>query len=217
MENARLGLRGPHIFGVANITAEPKSTQNEADIGTAGRLTASWVTAARAGAQQAYAALYRHYLPLVHGLLLARHPPSIADELCQDCFALAFQRLEQLRDPACFGPWIARIARHLRRPARIELPLDSIPEPQTQSGCPEQRSEALAMLEAVLALPLAYRETLLLRLVEGLSGAEIAAQTGLGADSVRVNLHRGLRLLRQRLALSSHGALTGQSVQEGRK
>lgn len=169
------------------------------------------MTAARAGAQQAYAALYRHYLPLVHGVLLARHPPAVADELCQECFALAFQRLGQLREPQSFGPWIARIARHLRRPAPIELPLDSIPEPQTQSGCPEQRSEALAVLEAVLTLPLAYRETLLLRLVEGLSGAEIAAQTGLGPDSVRVNLHRGLRLLRQRLALSSHGTLADES------
>lgn len=211
MENANHGPHGPHICGVASITAKPKPPHSEDDAGIARLNTAPWVAAARAGAQQAYAALYRHYLPLVHGLLLARHPPAIADELCQECFALAFQRLEQLRDPQCFGPWIARIARHLRRPTRTELPLDSIPEPATHSGCPEQRSEALAVLEAVLSLPLAYRETLLLRLVEGLSGAEIAAQTGLGADSVRVNLHRGLRLLRQRLALSSHGTLAGES------
>jgi RNA polymerase sigma-70 factor (ECF subfamily) len=46
---------------------------------------------------------------------------------------------------------------------------------------------------------MAYRETLSLRLVEGLSGPEIAVLTGLTPDSVRVNLHRGFALLRDRL------------------
>jgi RNA polymerase sigma-70 factor (ECF subfamily) len=48
-------------------------------------------------------------------------------------------------------------------------------------------------------LPEAYRETLLMRLVEGLTGPEIALRTGLTPDSVRVNLHRGMKLLRERL------------------
>jgi RNA polymerase sigma-70 factor (ECF subfamily) len=38
-----------------------------------------------------------------------------------------------------------------------------------------------------------------LRLVEGMTGPEIAARTGLTAASVRVNLHRGMKLLRERL------------------
>ncbi len=42
----------------------------------------------------------------------------------------------------------------------------------------------------------------MLRLVEGLGGAEIAALTGLGAGSVRVNLHRGMRLLRAALGIT---------------
>jgi RNA polymerase sigma-70 factor (ECF subfamily) len=61
---------------------------------------------------------------------------------------------------------------------------------------------------------MAYREPLLLRLVEGLSGAEIAAQTGLGADSVRVNLHRGLRKLRALLASESAGTPVTENGQE---
>jgi RNA polymerase sigma-70 factor (ECF subfamily) len=52
-------------------------------------------------------------------------------------------------------------------------------------------------------LPEAYRETLILRLVEGLTGPEIAEQTGLSAGSVRVNLHRGMKLLRERLGLAT--------------
>ena len=48
-------------------------------------------------------------------------------------------------------------------------------------------------------MPDAYRETLVLRLVEGMTGPEIAERTGLTAGSVRVHLHRGLKLLRERL------------------
>ena len=54
-------------------------------------------------------------------------------------------------------------------------------------------------LDAVKSLPEAYRETLVLRLVEGLSGPEIAERTGLTPASVRVNLHRGMKLLREKL------------------
>jgi RNA polymerase sigma-70 factor (ECF subfamily) len=55
------------------------------------------------------------------------------------------------------------------------------------------------VLEAVRQLPEAYRETLLMRLVEGMSGAEISERTGLTPGSVRVNLHRGMALLREKL------------------
>ena len=47
-------------------------------------------------------------------------------------------------------------------------------------------------------MPEAYRETLVLRLVEGMTGPEIADRTGLTPASVRVNLHRGLKQLRER-------------------
>jgi RNA polymerase sigma-70 factor (ECF subfamily) len=58
------------------------------------------------------------------------------------------------------------------------------------------------VLAALRALPEAYQETMILRLVEGLTGPEIAEQTGLSPGSVRVNLHRGMRLLRERLGIS---------------
>ena len=57
------------------------------------------------------------------------------------------------------------------------------------------------MLAIIQRLPESYRETLVLRLVEGMTGPEIAARTGLTAASVRVNLHRGMKLLRERLGL----------------
>jgi RNA polymerase sigma-70 factor (ECF subfamily) len=61
------------------------------------------------------------------------------------------------------------------------------------------RTEALLVLAAIRSLPEAYSETLTLRLVEGMTGPEIAARTGLTEGSVRVNLHRGMKRLRERL------------------
>ena len=60
-------------------------------------------------------------------------------------------------------------------------------------------AEAARALAAIRELPQAYRDTLMLRLVEGMSGAEIAERTGLTPGSVRVNLHRGMQLLRDAL------------------
>jgi RNA polymerase sigma-70 factor (ECF subfamily) len=62
-----------------------------------------------------------------------------------------------------------------------------------------ERLEAREALRAIGSLPEAYREVLLMRLVEGMDGPEIAAKTGLTPGSVRVNLHRGMALLRERL------------------
>ena len=55
------------------------------------------------------------------------------------------------------------------------------------------------ILDRIRSLPAAYRETLILRLVEGLTGPEIARQTGLTPESVRVNLCRGMKMLRRLL------------------
>ena len=55
------------------------------------------------------------------------------------------------------------------------------------------------MLERIQSLPEAYRETLIMRFVEGLTGPEIAELTGMTHGSIRVNLHRGMTLLRAAL------------------
>ena len=60
-------------------------------------------------------------------------------------------------------------------------------------------SRATEIIDLIRGLPEAYRETLVLRLVEGMTGPEIAGRTGLTPASVRVNLHRGMKLLREKL------------------
>lgn len=163
---------------------------------------AYWTGQARQGSQIAFENLYQRYLPLVHGILLGRFRPAIADELTQECFATAFSRLEQLREDEKFGAWLAAIARRVQpsEPTR-ESHDDGLADALSPDTTPEDRAEARHVLRTVSNLPEAYRETLMLRLVEGLSGAEIAALTGLTPESVRVNLHRGMERLRRVLKL----------------
>jgi RNA polymerase sigma-70 factor, ECF subfamily len=157
------------------------------------------VCAARAGDRTAFAELYHAYVRMVHGVLLARVPRTDVDDLVQEVFLTAMRRLESLREPAAFPGWLATIARnhaadHFRRRGTetVELP-DDLP------AAPDESQEARAILEVVRSMPAAYGETLILRLVEGMTGPEIAARTGLTEGSVRVNLHRGMKLLRARL------------------
>jgi RNA polymerase sigma-70 factor (ECF subfamily) len=161
---------------------------------------AALVTSARAGDREAFTRLYDMYAPLVHGVLLARVPYDEVSDLVQDVFLAAFRKLNHLRDAACFGAWVAMIARNRAADFyRRSRETEELHEGLSQgAGCEVEAAEAL---EIIRALPEAYRETLVLRLVEGMTGPEIAARTGLRPASVRVNLHRGMKLLRERLGL----------------
>ena len=159
---------------------------------------ASLVEAARAGDGAAFGRLYDRYARMVHGLLLASVPRGEVDDLVQDVFLKAFRSLDSLRDGAAFPGWLARIARNRAQDHhRSRVRTEELPE--ELAGPVPKDDEALAALQAIRALPQAYRETLTLRLVEGMTGPEIAARTGLTPDSVRVNLHRGMKLLKEKL------------------
>jgi RNA polymerase sigma-70 factor (ECF subfamily) len=160
---------------------------------------AALVAAAREGDRAAFGRLYARYAPMLHGLLLVRVPRDEVDDLVHDVFLQAMRRLGALRDPDAFGPWLAAIARnrardHHRRGRPTEALPDEVPAP---ARTPD--TDATAVLAAIRALPEAYRDTLVLRLVEGMTGPEIAERTGLTHGSVRVNLHRGMQMLREAL------------------
>ncbi len=158
----------------------------------------SLVEKAKAGDRAAFSQLYDQYARMVHGILLARVPRSEVDDLMQDVFLLAWRRVRELRDPQAFGGWLASIARNQatdyirREPKWAELDEGML---RQNPAVPE----AMAVLDTIRGLGEAYRETLVLRLVEGMTGPEIAERTGLTPDSVRVNLHRGMKLLREKL------------------
>ncbi len=173
------------------------------------RDVAAWATAARQGDAGAFERLHQAFAPMVHGLLLARLPLYEVDDVMQDVFVAAFRQIKTLREPAAFGGWLAAIARQraadfFRRSHRTE-PLDAASS--ATMAADEQlaaKLDARVVLSHIRQLPEAYAETLMLRLAEGMTGPEIAAATGMTPDSARVNLHRGLKLLRERLGISVH-------------
>lgn len=156
------------------------------------------VEAARAGDAGAFAELYRRFSRSVHAVLLGRLDAEEAREAAQEVFLTVHRKLADLQDPAAFGPWVHAIARNLavsrlrkRRARPVEEPMREMAAPPQTDGELRER-----VLETLRSLPEAYRETLMMRLVEGLTGPEIAEATGLAPASVRVNLHRGMELLR---------------------
>jgi len=158
------------------------------------------VRAAQSGDRDAFAELYARFAGFVHAILLARVPRDTAADLAQEVFLHAWTTIRSLREPAAFPGWIGTIARHRaldfvrRRPLETGLVND-----RTTDASPYLQYAASEALGAIRDLPEAYREPLLLRLVQGYSGREIASLCGLTEDSVRVNLHRGTKLLRERL------------------
>jgi RNA polymerase sigma-70 factor, ECF subfamily len=168
---------------------------------------AQLVEDARQGDRDAFGRLYDRYAGMVHGILLARVPLRDVDDLVHDVFLLALPRLHSLRDLARFGGWLAAIARnrandyHRRGVEEVELSDDTLKRPSgTPATLTSVDADAAAVLAAIRTLPETYREILLLRLVEGMTGPEIAARTGLTPGSVRVTLHRGMQQLRAKLA-----------------
>lgn len=182
------------------MTAQAKPSIAERSIETVP--DAALIEAVLAGNRDMFGRLYQLYAPLVHGVLLARLPRSEVDDMVQDIFLHAFRKLHTLRDTRAFGPWIAMIARnramdfHRRSHETIEL-TDDVRSADSSQASQTRAEEILAI---ICKLPDAYRETLVLRLVEGMTGPEIATRTGLTPASVRVNLHRGMKLLRAKLS-----------------
>jgi RNA polymerase sigma-70 factor, ECF subfamily len=150
--------------------------------------------------EQDFNDLYRNYGSLVHAVLLARLPRDEVQDVLQEVFLAAFKSLHTLREWDAAGAWLVRIARnhaanYYRSARRTEELTDTI------EAVPSSQTRASDVLRTIKSLPDAYRETLVLRLVEGMTGEEIARNTGMTPESVRVNLHRGMKKLREKLGL----------------
>jgi RNA polymerase sigma-70 factor (ECF subfamily) len=172
----------------------------------------SLVSAARNGDRTAFGGLYERYSRMVHGILLARVPPGEVNDLVQEVFLSALRQLHDLRDDSRFGAWLGTITRNRANDYyRKSIPENKLTEPmeedqvETRTTNHAAEQEATAILAVLRSLPEAYREPLILRLVEGMTGPEIAARTGLTHGSVRVNLCRGMQLLREKLGEGAPG------------
>ena len=159
---------------------------------------AALVQAAREGDRDAFAVLYERHKRFVNALLLAYAPPDDVPDLLQEVFLTAWTQLKNLRDTSAFPGWIGAIARNVGRMSvrsrreHVSLTADI----QSYETPPDAAIDASRALALISALPEHLREPLLMRLVEGMDGEEIAANLDMSHAAVRVNLHRGMKRLR---------------------
>ncbi len=173
------------------------------------------VRKARSGDRSAFEELVRRTSRLVFArLYLETGDRHRAEDLLQETLLIAFRSLSKLDDPRAFRTWLLTIAHNaltdaLRRdlrqkraaPSQAGLSAlahveDKSPPPDEQTAQSEMRAQVLAVLRS---LPEEYRLPLTLRDLTGADYETIQLQMGVTNGSLRGLLHRGLKLLQERL------------------
>ncbi len=169
---------------------------------------AQLVERARRGDAAAFEALVRRHYRAAYAVALSALGQAMdAEDVCQDAFVRALQRLDELRDPGRFAAWLLRIVRNLAanyrsyRRVRSAQPLDQVSAASESDTAREaERSELRQELEAAIAeLGPAQREVMLLHDLEGWKHREIADSLGLSEGMSRQHLFNARRKLRERL------------------
>lgn len=161
------------------------------------------VVLAAGGDDEAFAELVRRRQAWLRSLLrrLCRDP-ALADDLAQQVFIAAWQKLRQLRAPAAFGGWLRSLAvntwlQSARR--RSELLLDENPGMHEEAAPATDPSTAIDLDRLLQRLRPAERLCVVLCHAEGLSHAQIAALTGWPLGTVKSHVTRGAAALRSLL------------------
>jgi RNA polymerase sigma-70 factor (ECF subfamily) len=170
-----------------------------------GESDALLVARVRRGDRAAAEALAQRWLRACRAVALAvTREEADADDVCQDAFVTAMERIDDCREPARFGAWLMRIARNratdqLRARARPVLSLEGM-EIESADASPQrqaERGDARGRLLAALGeLPQERREVLLLHDLEGWTHREIAERMGLPPGTVRSHLHHARKRMR---------------------
>jgi len=168
-------------------------------------LDAADARAAAAGDAAAFERLYRAHVSHVYGLTCRLAGSDRADELTQDVFVRAWEKLHTFRGDAAFGSWLYRLAVNLtygqlrkvgtekKRMVDGEIPL---------SRALARRDGTDIKLDfdvAITRLPAGARQVFVLHDVEGYKHREIAEMVGITAGTSKSQLHRARMILRKHL------------------
>ena len=161
---------------------------------------------AQAGDVGAFEELYRRHVDRIHALCLRMcGDAKEAEELTQDAFVRAWEKLDSFRGSSAFSSWLHRLAvnvvlgswrtkgRHRERVVAIAdfEGLDPGHEPQPRL--------AMDLESAIAGLPAGARTVFVLHDIEGYRHRDIAELTGLAVGTSKTQLHRARRLLRKAL------------------
>jgi RNA polymerase sigma-70 factor, ECF subfamily len=162
-------------------------------------------TLAASGDASAFERLYRNHVPRVYGLVRRMLNDDDIDEVAQDIFVRAWQKLGTFRGEAAFGTWLHRLAVNVilarretlgtrrKRYVDSDAALDTIP---ARRAGPELTMDFEAAMQR---LPDGAREVFVLHDVEGYRHEEIAQMLGLATGTSKSQLHRARMALRQHL------------------
>jgi RNA polymerase sigma-70 factor (ECF subfamily) len=151
----------------------------------------------RGDAMEPLADLYREHAPGILGYLRRRFGRRLcADEVLQETFAQAAARPDRLAEAESPRAWLFAIARNVAvRDIRRRRPAAPLPE-DLAAPLPDEADLRLErMRRAVASLPVEKRETLELRLRDGLTYDEIARVLCIPVGTVRSRLHHTVREL----------------------
>ncbi len=170
---------------------------------------AALVARARIGDADAFERLVRRHLRSCLAVARARvRDPADAEDVVQDAFVTAIERLDDCRSPERFGAWLHGIVRHraldhqrYRRIREAESVDDEVHGTEASPLLELERTELRVHLTDGLAtLTALQREVLVLFDHEGWSHRDIARKLGITEGSSRVHLHNARRALRTALA-----------------
>ncbi|MEX2584529.1 MAG: sigma-70 family RNA polymerase sigma factor [Gemmatimonadota bacterium] len=167
---------------------------------------AALVLRARQGDESAFEVLVRRHLKSCFAVALARvGQPADAEDVVQDAFVNALQKLESCRSPEKFGSWLLEIVRNrAHNYRRYQAVRDALPlsdstiaagneDPLRDTERSELKENLLKALEGLTVL---QREVILLFDLEGWRHREIAEKLGISEGSARVHLSNARRALR---------------------
>jgi RNA polymerase sigma-70 factor (ECF subfamily) len=157
----------------------------------------------------AFEALYRDNVSRVYALCCRLAGESqLAEELAQDVFVRAWQRLSTFRGESAFSSWlypltvnVALSERRSRRRRTAHILATDDPAPfEKASERPAVPEAGLDLERALATLPPGARAVFVLHDVEGYKHEEIAELTGVATGTSKAQLHRARRLLREALS-----------------
>jgi len=167
----------------------------------------SLVERAARGDVQAFEELYSENIGRVYLLCLRMcGDPSVAEELAQEAFVRAWQKLDTFRGASAFSTWLHRVTVNVvlgnrrstaRREARVKVVGDDLPVDLSSSG--PSPGQVLDLERSIASLPDGARTVFVLHDVEGYRHKEISRLTGLAVGTSKAQLHRARKLLRKAL------------------
>jgi RNA polymerase sigma-70 factor (ECF subfamily) len=174
----------------------------ERDIGQADAEAADAALAA-SGDASAFERLYRVHVARIHSLAHRMTSADDADELTQDVFVRAWEKLGTFRGESAFGTWLYRLAVNVilgkraamgRNRERIQGGDELLEHSPSRSVTPDLTVDFESAIER---LPEGAKRVFVLHDIEGYKHKEVAEMLGVTAGTSKAQLHRARMALRQ--------------------